>query len=58
VFIASIANIEKALRLKSITEPYTKLLKHYSEFLDVFNYIEANKLLLLYRLGVDYYIKL
>ena len=35
-----------------------KILKHFSEYLDMTDYIEANKLLLLYRLEINYYIKL
>ena len=58
MFIASIADIEKALYLKSTTDPYIKILKHFSKYLDLADYIEADKLLLLYRLGIDYYIKL
>ena len=58
MFVASIADIKKALRLKSTTDPYTKMLKHFSEYLDVANHIEANKLLLLCRPEINYYIKL
>ena len=58
MFVASIANIKKALRLKSTIDPYIKILKHFSKYLDITNYIEANKLLPLYRLGINYYIKL
>ena len=32
--------------------------KHFSEYLDVANRTEANKLLLLYRPEINYYIKL
>ena len=34
------------------------MLKHFSEYLDVADYIEANKLLLLCRPEINYYIKL
>lgn len=44
VFAASLADIEKALHPKSITDTRTKLPKHYREFLDVFDRTEANKL--------------
>ena len=37
-------DIKKALRLKTITDPRTKLLIHYHEFLDIFDKKEANKL--------------
>ena len=58
MFAASIADIKKALHLKSTANPYIKILKYFSKYLDLADYIEANKLLLLYRLGIDYYIKL
>ena len=58
VFAASIADIKKALYLKSTTDLYIKILKHFSKYLDLANYIEADKLLLLCRPGIDYCIKL
>ena len=58
MFVASIADIKKALYLKSTTDPYIKILKHFSEYLDLADYIEANKLLPLCRPGIDYYIEL
>ena len=56
--MASIADIKKALRLRSTTDLYTKMPKHFSEYLDVADYIEADKLLLLCRPEIDYCIKL
>ena len=58
VFAASIADIKKALHLKSTIDPYTKMPKHFSKYLDLANYIEADKLLPLCRPGINYYIKL
>ena len=58
MFVASIADIKKALRLRSTTDPYTKMLKHFSKYLDVADRIEADKLLLLCRPEIDHYIKL
>ena len=58
MFSISIANIKKALIVRIETNPYIKLLKHYSEFLGAFNYLEAEKLLLLYSPGTNYTIKL
>jgi hypothetical protein len=52
------ADINKALAVKQRTDPKTKLPSHYHEFLDVFDYKEANQLLLLRRQGTDYTIKL
>ena len=52
------ANINKALAVKQRTDPKTKLPSYYYEFLDVFDYKEANQLLLLRRQGTDYTIKL
>ena len=58
MFSISIANIKKALIVRIETDPYIKLLEHYSEFLGAFNYSEAEKLLPLYSYGTDYTIKL
>jgi hypothetical protein len=54
VFVASLADINKALANKAKTDLYTKLLKHFHEFLDVCSCIDANKLLLMQRKGIDY----
>jgi hypothetical protein len=58
VFSISIANIKKALIVRKETNPYIKLLEYYSEFLGIFDYLEAEKLLLLYSPGTNYTIKL
>src|ERR1700712_2552103 len=60
VFSASMADIEKALskREKKATDPRTKLPEHYHEFLDVFDYKEAEKLPPLRGRGVDHAIEL
>jgi len=58
VFSISIANIEKVLIVQKETNPYTKLLEHYSKFLSIFDYLEAKKLLLLRGPGTNYIIKL
>jgi hypothetical protein len=58
VFTASMADIKKALHLRSTTDPRIKIPKHFSEYLDIADCIEADKLLLLYRLEIDHYIKL
>ena len=58
VFTASIADIKKALRLRSTTDPRTKMPKHFSEYLDVADYTEADKLPPLCRPEIDYRIKL
>jgi hypothetical protein len=52
------ADIKKALHLRSTTDPRIKIPKHFSEYLDIADCIEADKLLLLYRLEIDHYIKL
>jgi hypothetical protein len=56
--VASIADIKKALHLRSTIDPYTKILKHFSEYLDIADRIEADKLSLLYRPEIDHYIEL
>jgi len=58
VFAASMADIEKALRPRSITDPRTKLPKHFSEFLDVADRTEADKLPPLRGPGIDHHIEL
>jgi len=58
VFSISIANIKKVLIVRKETNPYIKLLKYYSKFLSIFNYLEAKKLLPLYSPGTNYTIKL
>jgi hypothetical protein len=45
VFIVSLIDINKALVVKARTDPYTKLLKYFYKFLDVYSYIDTNKLL-------------
>jgi len=58
VFSVSIADIKKALVVRKETDPRTKLPEHYSEFLSIFDYSEAKKLLLLRGPGTNYVIKL
>ena len=58
VFTASMADIEKALTVKKITDPRTKLPSHFHEFLDVFDRIEADKLPPRRGKGIDYGIEL
>jgi len=58
VFSVSIANIKKVLIVRKETDPYIKLLEYYSEFLSIFDYLEAEKLLLLRSPGTNYTIKL
>ena len=58
MFIASIADIKKALYLKSTTNLYIKIPKHFSKYLDLADHTEANKLLPLYRPGINHCIKL
>ena len=52
------ANINKALAVKQRTDPKTKLPSHYHEFLDVFDYKEANQLPPLRGQGTDHAIEL
>jgi hypothetical protein len=47
VFIVSLVDINKALVVKVRIDPYIKLLKHFYKFLDIYSYIDTNKLLLL-----------
>ena len=58
VFSASLADIEKALSVKKLTDPRTKLPSHFHEFLDVFDRTEANKLPPLRGRGIDHSIEL
>ena len=58
VFSASMADIEKALAPKSKSDPREKLPKHYYDFLDVFDYTEAEKLPPRRGKGVDHQIEL
>jgi len=58
VFSISIANIKKVLIVQKETNPYIKLLEYYPEFLSIFNYLEAEKLLPLYSPGTNYTIEL
>jgi hypothetical protein len=58
VFLASIANIEKALRKKEMTDPRTRLLEHFYEFLDVANRTKADELPPLRGYKVNYRIEL
>jgi hypothetical protein len=37
-------DIKKALIVKRLTNLYIKLLRYFYEFLDIFNYIKADKL--------------
>jgi len=58
VFIASLADINKALAVKARTDPHTKLPKHFHEFLDVCSCTDADKLPPLQGKGRDYEIVL
>ena len=58
MFSINIANIKKVLIVQKETNPYTKLLEYYSKFLSIFDYLEAEKLLLLHSPGTNYIIKL
>ena len=44
VFLVSMADIEKALTVKKVTDPRTKLPSHFHEFLDVFNRTVVDRL--------------
>ena len=52
------ADIEKALAIKTPTDLYTKLPKYFHEFLDVFNRTDVEKLPPLRGKGIDYAIEL
>jgi hypothetical protein len=58
VFSVSIANIEKVLIVQKETDPYIKLPEYYSEFLSIFDYLEAKKLLPLRSPRTNYIIEL
>jgi hypothetical protein len=58
VFSISMANIEKVLAVRKETDPRIKLLEYYSEFLSIFDYLEAEKLLPLRGPRTNYAIKL
>jgi len=58
VFSISITNIKKVLIVQKETNPRIKLLEYYSEFLSIFDYLEAEKLLLLHSPRTDYTIEL
>jgi len=58
VFLASMANIEKALTSQKKTDLRTILSDHYHEFLDVFNHTMAEKLPPLRGEGTDHQIEL
>jgi hypothetical protein len=54
VFVTSLVNINKALANKAKTNLYTKLLKHFYKFLNVYSCTNVNKLLLIQRKGINY----
>jgi hypothetical protein len=58
VFVASMADINKALQIKIYTDPRTKLPAHFHEHLQVFDRKAAKELLLLRGPGIDHRIKL
>ena len=58
VFSASMADIQKALAVRSKTDPRTKLPKHYHQFLTVFDTDEAEKLPPVRGPGVDHAIEI
>jgi len=58
VFSATIANIEKALAVKTPINLRTKLPKYFHKFLDIFNRTDVEKLPLLRGKGINYVIKL
>ena len=58
VFSASMADIEKALAVRTETDPRTKLPEYYSEFLGAFDRSEAEKLPPLRGPGTDHAIEL
>jgi len=58
VFSASMINIKKALTSQKKTDLRTILPDHYHEFLDVFDHMMTEKLLLLREEGTDHQIKL
>jgi hypothetical protein len=58
VFVASIADINKALMNKVKIDPCTKLLEYFYKFLEIFSREKAVELPLYYRVGIDYKIQL
>jgi hypothetical protein len=58
VFFDSLANINKALVPKKQVDPYTILLVQYYKYLSLFLLKNTKKLLLLYKKGINYLIKL
>jgi len=58
VFSVSMTDIEKVLISQKKTDLRTILSDHYHEFLNVFNHIMTEKLLLLREEGTDHHIKL
>ena len=52
------ANIEKALTIKKLTDPRTKLSSYFHKFLNICDRTEADKLPPQRRKGVDHEIKL
>ena len=58
MFAISIVDINKALSKKAKIDSYTKLLEHFHKFLDIFSYIDTNKLPLFYSREIDYRIDL
>ena len=58
VFSASIADIQKALKEKTKTDPSTKLPNYYHEYLDIFDQWEAEKLPPKRGQGIDHKIEL
>ena len=53
IFAVSLKEIEEALRAKKVTDPKTKLPKHYWKYLHVFDKKESDTLAS-YRPGVDH----
>lgn len=58
VFTASMRDIEKALRLKTHSDPRMKLPENYHQFLDVFDHSKADTLPPLRGDGIDHSIEL
>ena len=58
MFSATIANIEKALAIKTPIDLHIKLLKYFHEFLDIFNRTNVEKLPPLRGKGINYAIEL
>ncbi len=58
MFLINIVDIEKVLILRKKIDSKILLLKQYYKFLNVFNYIMTEKLLLLREKEMNYHIKL